>query len=1122
MSPPTSLSHTFTPRWLRRFVGTLLLLGLVLLRGPKLVGPVAISASSISGCLANLAGKFTSGWDASGPAFQWYKFLGEHTFATTDILRLSFAVVPFDSGNTVVALDEIDGRTGYGLSFQGGLVNGVVPYTVNGWNSVEAEFNFDTKQYTLTVNGVSSAPLPFDFSDSDSVQALRIHSFDASTETSAWFDSISVVKSSGGDQTALFTATFDNGATYSASYGGTITSVEPPDDYLVPATCTSEPMFAVSPAFLEFNNGGDGSNLDSQVISIDDNGVTPVSWTADESVSWLSLGGTQGTTPAEIEVSVDIDGLDPGVYAGQITVSSDDVEQGRSQTVYVSLTVYSGSSSAGRPCPEDFAGKFVTGWDEGEPAFQWYKSFGEHTFATTDILRLSFAVVPFRSGQTCVGMDEISGRSGYALHFFDGVIYGADHGNGFINDTPLATYKENAWNSVQVEYDFASHQYTLAVNGAVTGPFPFKYSDSNSVQALRVHSFDVDKKTFAWFDSFSIVKSSGEGQTTLFTATFDDGTTYSASYGGTITSLEPPDDYLVPAECTSEPVLAVSPGVLSFSAFEGGSNPASQFITINGDNIDTMSWSIGESISWLSLSSAQGTTPAAVEVSVDISSLDHGEYNGPVTIVSDEATTDPQTVDVRLLVNPSEAIELSAQPGYDTIRLDWNATNDPYVTAYPIFRAISQSQDFTQIAVISDTNYLDNDPALTSGTEYCYYVAALRSDDSLAKESNVACTVFGQVELWIPDIWAAPGQTMVVPLNIRNAAGLSIAASDIWLNFDGTVIEVIDISETSLTDGYTWDYAIQSTSTYSQARISAFGSPTMLHGVGSLFWLTVRVIGSVEQESPLDLQEFVDGVGGTAIYTPDDLSRPIPMQLEDGIFHVADGSALGDLNGNGVIQAVDAYIALEIASGEITPFTEQLFAGDDNGNGEVEAGDASMILYYAVHEAWPTLSLAGMTAEDVTNCGDPVLLSLDSVRGKPGEVVQLLLRAENLSDWAGGEFLVVYDPGVVEDIVDVEAAGLGSGFAVQYHDDGTGLLRIALADGAPTSGSGALATISLQIASAPFSSGSTPLNLAEAHLNDLVGRDFATSVMQRAIVRHSGELRIGTECRYLPLILKRR
>jgi hypothetical protein len=96
---------------------------------------------------------------------------------------------------------------------------------------------------------------------------------------------------------------------------------------------------------------------------------------------------------------------------------------------------------------------------------------------------------------------------------------------------------------------------------------------------------------------------------------------------------------------------------------------------------------------------------------------------------------------------------------------------------------------------------------------------------------------------------------------------------------------------------------------------------------------------------------------------------------------------------------------------------------------------------------------------------------------------------------------------------------LASGFAVQYHDEGIGLLHIALASDVPASGGGALTRISFHLAPSALSVGKTTLALAVANLNDVAGRDFATSALRRTVVRHSGELWVGFRV-YLPIIIE--
>ena len=470
------------------------------------------------------------------------------------------------------------------------------------------------------------------------------------------------------------------------------------------------------------------------------------------------------------------------------------------------------------------------------------------------------------------------------------------------------------------------------------------------------------------------------------------------------------------------------------------------------------------------------------------------------------------------VTTPSQPIALSAESGYGSIQLDWNASNSPHIIGYQVSRAASGTAGLSPIAVVTETRFFDVDSALVNGQTYCYQIGALAIGGVVITSSNATCAPFGLVELWMPESRGQPGATALIPINIRNAQGLRLAATDIWLEFDGRVIEPLYVTRTALTAGYSWVYSITSTQHYSRAQISAIASPPPeLYGDGSLFWLAVRVRGQSDATTTLDLREFVAGVGGSTLYAPDDPSA-IPLLLRDAQFQVAAGFALGDLNGNGVVQAIDAWTALQIASGAIVPSWEQRQAGDVNGDGQVTAADATMILYFAAHGAWPPVqagarSPAGAAPESVASA---VMVSLDSVAGMMGESVNVPLRASGLLNWAGGDFTVAFDPSVLS-VAEVRTSDLSTGFSLSY-DAQPGLLRIALASGLTVSGSGPIATIRFAIRPDVPAHATALLSLADARLNDVTGRDFATSALQQAVTRQGGQVTVGVLRIYLPAV----
>ena len=113
----------------------------------------------------------------------------------------------------------------------------------------------------------------------------------------------------------------------------------------------------------------------------------------------------------------------------------------------------------------------------------------------------------------------------------------------------------------------------------------------------------------------------------------------------------------------SAPVLSVNPAIgmspisLSFTAQQGGGNPAPQTLTISNTGGGTLSWSASDSATWLSLSPASGTGNGAVTATVATSTMTAGSYSGTVTLTATGAT--PVTVPVSLTVTAASTLTLS-------------------------------------------------------------------------------------------------------------------------------------------------------------------------------------------------------------------------------------------------------------------------------------------------------------------------------------------------------------------------------------------------------------------------------------------------------------------------------
>lgn len=130
--------------------------------------------------------------------------------------------------------------------------------------------------------------------------------------------------------------------------------------------------------------------------------------------------------------------------------------------------------------------------------------------------------------------------------------------------------------------------------------------------------------------------------------------------------------YNATAGAPPPPTIGVSPSSFTFTATEGGSNPASQTLSISNTGGGTLNWDATSNAGWLGVSPASGTAPSTTTVSANISGLTAGTYNGSITVNSAGATNTPVSVPVTLTVNASSGgTELIVNGGFEGSSTPW-------------------------------------------------------------------------------------------------------------------------------------------------------------------------------------------------------------------------------------------------------------------------------------------------------------------------------------------------------------------------------------------------------------------------------------------------------------------
>lgn len=153
----------------------------------------------------------------------------------------------------------------------------------------------------------------------------------------------------------------------------------------------------------------------------------------------------------------------------------------------------------------------------------------------------------------------------------------------------------------------------------------------------------------------SLLPTSGSAttETDTVTASFAAGSlavgTYTATIGVAASGL-PSKSISVTLTVTAGARLTLSASAVALTATQGGS-PATASFTVRNTGTGTLSWSVADDATWLSVAPASGTTTTetdTVNLTADVSTLAAGTHTANVVVSAAGAASAPQTVTVTL------------------------------------------------------------------------------------------------------------------------------------------------------------------------------------------------------------------------------------------------------------------------------------------------------------------------------------------------------------------------------------------------------------------------------------------------------------------------------------------
>jgi hypothetical protein len=471
------------------------------------------------------------------------------------------------------------------------------------------------------------------------------------------------------------------------------------------------PAIGASPTSLSFTAQKGGGNPTAQTLSISNAGGGTLSWSASDNTTWLSLSPASGTGTGAVTVSVTTGTLTAGSYSGAVTMSATGAS---SVTVPVTFTVATAPVSpaiGASPTSLSLAAK----QGGANPATQTVSisNTGDGTLSWSASDNAPWLTLSPASG---------TGNGAVTLAVSTGTLTAGSYSGAV---TMSATGASSV--TVPVTFTVATASVSPAIGASPTS-LSFAATQGSANPATQTVSIsNTGGGTLSWSASsnttwmaVSPASGTGNGAVTVSATT---GILTAGSYNGNITlSATGATSRTVPVTftVTAAPKISLNPSSLTYAAARGAANPANQTVSLTNTG-GTLSWTVSDSASWLSVSPASGSSSSTLTTAVNTSGLAAGTYNGTITVSATGSSS--KTVGVTLTVSA---------PTTSSATLTWTPNTDADLAGYKIYRATASGAYGAALATVPAGTVTYQATGLTANTTYFFVITAY---DSAGNES---------------------------------------------------------------------------------------------------------------------------------------------------------------------------------------------------------------------------------------------------------------------------------------------------------------------------------------------------------------------------------------------------
>jgi hypothetical protein len=434
-------------------------------------------------------------------------------------------------------------------------------------------------------------------------------------------------------------------------------------DMLLKAKNSPRPVLSVTPRAVRDSARAGSHDVRETDVEITNTGEGTFAWSASDHADWIHLDPDEGEAPGTLTIALDPDGLDPGVYQGDVTVTAVEAADTQITTIAVTFLVQRPGLSVSPASIEDSTTlnsnatftRTLQVTNNGTGELSWT--------ATENRPWLSLGAASGSGNGTIPVTINTSGLAGGTYH-------------GDIVVTAPGAIGSPAHVSV-----------TVTILAPVLAVSPLQIHEtaepgSATPKTVPLHITNSGNGTLTWTATktqpwLSLSKASGGAPDEVVVSLMPTGlppgmqtdTIVFTSPQATNGTVKIPVEFEV-----VQPGLAVTPP--SINATADASDPKKQQFDLRVTNSGggSLVWFASTDAPWISLRPTGGLAPSTLMVTLDPKGLGLGTRNGTVTVTAPGVLNSPVIIPVQLVITTKPCGNIPIEP--DVVRTSPLDNND--------------------------------------------------------------------------------------------------------------------------------------------------------------------------------------------------------------------------------------------------------------------------------------------------------------------------------------------------------------------------------------------------------------------------------------------------------------